>query len=176
MTTTERQLRWIANNRERYLELRRQSYQRNKTKNQAKAIERIRRNPEAHRERARQQRATTAWTVRYADSMRESRRKWKAEHPEAAREYQARRRARKTGNGVFLVTNRDWRRVLLRYDYRCAYCGEATELHQDHLIPIARGGRHSIGNLVPACIVCNGSKGARLLIEFRKAKASVIHV
>lgn len=163
--------RWEEANRERYLELRRQSYQRNKERNRARAIERIRRDPEAHRERARRQRAETEWATIYAQSMRVSRRKWKAAHPEAAREYEARRRARQAGNGIFLVTRRDWERLLSRYDHRCAYCGEATVLHQDHLIPIARGGRHSIGNLVPACIVCNGRKRALLPVEFRRRAA-----
>ncbi|MFL6165405.1 MAG: HNH endonuclease [Ornithinibacter sp.] len=41
----------------------------------------------------------------------------------------------------------------------CAYCG-ATEqsLQRDCVLPISRGGRYTLGNVVPACRSCNTSK------------------
>ncbi|MEU4427510.1 HNH endonuclease [Actinoplanes sp. NPDC024001] len=36
----------------------------------------------------------------------------------------------------------------------------------DHVIPVALGGRHAIGNLAPACRGCNNSKNDDLLIEW----------
>ena len=41
----------------------------------------------------------------------------------------------------------------------CAYCGsnEAT-LQKDCLLPISRGGRYTLANVVPACRSCNASK------------------
>ena len=41
----------------------------------------------------------------------------------------------------------------------CAYCG-ATErpLQRDCVMPISRGGRHTLGNVVPARRPCNTSK------------------
>ncbi len=41
----------------------------------------------------------------------------------------------------------------------CAYCG-ATErpLQRDCVLPISRGGRYTLGNVVPACRPCNTSK------------------
>ena len=41
----------------------------------------------------------------------------------------------------------------------CAYCG-ATEqpLQRDCVLPISRGGRYTLGNVVPACGSCNTSK------------------
>jgi 5-methylcytosine-specific restriction endonuclease McrA len=52
---------------------------------------------------------------------------------------------------------------------RCVYC--ATRLDQrtatlDHVIPVARGGAHDIGNLVSACGPCNRLKGDLLPFEF----------
>lgn len=48
------------------------------------------------------------------------------------------------------------RRRLLVPGARCHWCGgRATTV--DHLIPVARGGRHA-GNLVPACEHCNYSR------------------
>ena len=41
----------------------------------------------------------------------------------------------------------------------CHYCGRKTkELTMDHVIPIARGGTSTKGNIVPACSKCNQSK------------------
>lgn len=76
------------------------------------------------------------------------------------------RRARKMQNGCFPISRRDVARLLERYRHRCAYCGTTGKLQLDHVIPIARGGRHSIGNLVPACSRCNGSKHAQFVMEW----------
>lgn len=41
----------------------------------------------------------------------------------------------------------------------CAYCGAATErLQRDCVLPISRGGRYTLTNVVPACRSCNTSK------------------
>ncbi|WP_086846745.1 HNH endonuclease [Amycolatopsis kentuckyensis] len=42
----------------------------------------------------------------------------------------------------------------------CVYCGGPHD-HDDHIIPLARGGYHATWNLVPACAACNCSKGAK---------------
>ena len=41
----------------------------------------------------------------------------------------------------------------------CAYCG-ATDgaLQRDCILPISRGGRYTLDNVVPACRACNTSK------------------
>ena len=41
----------------------------------------------------------------------------------------------------------------------CAYCGAAgTALQRDCVLPISRGGRYTVTNVVPACPSCNASK------------------
>ena len=41
----------------------------------------------------------------------------------------------------------------------CAYCGAADRpLQKDCLLPISRGGRYTLTNVVPACGPCNASK------------------
>ncbi len=41
----------------------------------------------------------------------------------------------------------------------CAYCGSAGPgLQKDCLLPISRGGRYTLANVVPACGSCNASK------------------
>lgn len=89
---------------------------------------------------------------------------------------ESRRRARQRAAGLYVVTERDWLRLVARYRGRCAYCGqrpEARALHREHVIPLARGGRHAIGNLLPACPPCNQSKGPRLLAEWRHREGAL---
>jgi hypothetical protein len=121
--------------------------------------------PEAARERERQRRQ------RNLEHYRAYERKWTREHPEQVIARTHRRRARKVAAGVFTVLPRDWRRMLHRYRYACAYCGRADlPLHQEHVIPLARGGRHAIGNLLPVCQSCNARKWMMLLVEWRGGK------
>ena len=51
----------------------------------------------------------------------------------------------------------------------CYYCGRKTpaaDLTMDHIVPIARGGKSTKGNLVPACKDCNNKKKQLLPIEW----------
>jgi 5-methylcytosine-specific restriction endonuclease McrA len=51
----------------------------------------------------------------------------------------------------------------------CHYCEQTVapvELTMDHLVPLARGGRSTRGNLVPACRDCNQKKKGLLLMEW----------
>jgi 5-methylcytosine-specific restriction endonuclease McrA len=52
---------------------------------------------------------------------------------------------------------------------RCVYCASPLELAfatLDHVVPLARGGAHTPGNLVAACLRCNRLKGDLLPQEF----------
>jgi 5-methylcytosine-specific restriction endonuclease McrA len=41
----------------------------------------------------------------------------------------------------------------------CAYCrAEGSKLQRDCIMPISRGGRYCLENVVPACASCNASK------------------
>lgn len=41
----------------------------------------------------------------------------------------------------------------------CAYCGaNEVNLQKDCLLPVSRGGRYTLTNVVPACRSCNASK------------------
>ena len=43
----------------------------------------------------------------------------------------------------------------------CHYCGKTfdpNELTLDHIVPVARGGKSTRGNVVPACKPCNTDK------------------
>jgi 5-methylcytosine-specific restriction endonuclease McrA len=47
----------------------------------------------------------------------------------------------------------------------CAYCKAPCKPTVDHVVPLVRGGRDEVSNVVPACKSCNCSKSARLLSE-----------
>ncbi|MEO9969405.1 MAG: HNH endonuclease [Hyphomonadaceae bacterium] len=57
--------------------------------------------------------------------------------------------------------------VFLRDGFKCAYCGEPSELTFDHVIPRSKGGRTSWTNIVAACSPCNLRKGGRMPNEAR---------
>jgi 5-methylcytosine-specific restriction endonuclease McrA len=41
----------------------------------------------------------------------------------------------------------------------CAYCGaDGVALQKDCVLPLSRGGRYTLDNVVPACRSCNASK------------------
>ena len=51
----------------------------------------------------------------------------------------------------------------------CHYCGRSfppKELTMDHIVPIARGGKTTKGNVVPCCKECNNQKKQRLPLEW----------
>jgi|GEM_PF-5951749 len=104
------------------------------------------------------------------DAVRRRKNEWTTKYPARNALKAQRRRALLSGADVRLVTERDWQRLLARYGHCCAYCGASGQsLARDHIIPLHLGGRHSIGNLLPACRQCNSSKGARLLVRWRRS-------
>lgn len=77
------------------------------------------------------------------------------------RDIQARRRAAKRG----VHHERVDRAVIIQRDNRtCHICGRTelqdSEIHLDHVIPLAHGGPHTAENLKVACAPCNWSKGS----------------
>lgn len=75
------------------------------------------------------------------------------------------------------VSAEDLRAVVAIWGEQCFYClkpldfvkgnGEATF---DHLVPYSRGGRNTKRNIVPACLLCNGSKDEKRVIWDRRSK------
>lgn len=56
----------------------------------------------------------------------------------------------------------DWRWLLDLYENKCAYCDmELMQPTQDHVIPLSKGGTHTLSNIVPACMKCNQKKNAQ---------------
>lgn len=61
-------------------------------------------------------------------------------------------------------------RLAAKHGWVCWYCQDPISLSKcevDHIWPVSRGGKGSIGNLALTCKVCNRAKGDMPLIEFR---------
>jgi len=77
------------------------------------------------------------------------------------------RRLKMKQNSTYKIRVKETQRL---YSQPCFYCGSTQQIELDHVVPIARGGSHGIGNLVAACRRCNISKGAKLLVEWKLSK------
>lgn len=114
---------------------------------------------------------------RYADQLEQHRanqaaryaylKVWRKQNPDLLTAALLRRKSRKAGARVYEVSGRDLTRLVTRFGGVCAYCRMRPHEHFDHVIPLAKGGRHAIGNLLPACSTCNLAKAAKLLAEWR---------
>lgn len=70
----------------------------------------------------------------------------------------ARKRKKRMARVTHDLTDAQW--DALRTSWAgCAYCGSTTgSLQKDCVQAISRGGRYTLGNVVPACGSCNASK------------------
>ena len=70
----------------------------------------------------------------------------------------ARRRQKRVKAADNDLTDAQWEAVLAVWG-GCAYCGAVDRsLQRDCVLPISRGGRYTVTNVVPACGPCNASK------------------
>lgn len=70
------------------------------------------------------------------------------------------------------ITLEEYNELFKSTDNKCFYCKEDLNKTNkrktlDHVIPLSRGGDHTIENLVPACISCNCRKGFKTLEEWK---------
>jgi 5-methylcytosine-specific restriction endonuclease McrA len=111
-----------------------------------------------HREKSKRERLNNP------EKVKERGRKWSQANPEKVAKNNHNRRVMTTGSAAFLILEKEIKHVLRT---PCAKCGSLDKLSLDHVIPLARGGRHSIGNLQSLCKPCNSSKGKKTIMEWR---------
>jgi 5-methylcytosine-specific restriction endonuclease McrA len=93
-------------------------------------------------------------------------RKWNAANKDKRSLSTAMRRAAKKNNGIFTVAPSEIGKLQKN---PCFYCGSpGGEI--DHVIPLSKGGRHSIGNLVGCCRTCNSSKNNLFITQWNKKR------
>lgn len=114
--------------------------------------------------------------------------RWQRANPDKRHASKHRRRARKLGNGG-THTAAEMREQFTRQKGICYYCDHKLihpfqpkpktttkrVAHWEHIIPLARGGRNDLSNLVWACMDCNLSKHDKLLgIEWKAPNGRLI--
>lgn len=105
------------------------------------------------------------WHKKNRDRASLSKKAWRAKNWDRLRiqfrQYGAKREALKRGNAVGVV---DFEEIIKRDGDICYLCGEKPKKrHFDHVIPLSKGGPHSMENIRVSCSTCNWKKGARLL-------------
>jgi 5-methylcytosine-specific restriction endonuclease McrA len=66
-----------------------------------------------------------------------------------------------TTGKVYKITTDE---IIALQESPCYLCGQIAK-GIDHIIPLSKGGNHSIGNLAPCCISCNRKKHANFLVQ-----------
>lgn len=114
-----------------------------------------------------------AWYDEHDEELKERATEWRVANPESRRESHLRRRARKAGVAVQRL---DLGYVWSRDRGLCWICGAAVDRELrwpdsysptlDHVIPLAKGGSHVLGNVALAHARCNMSKKDKVLPFF----------
>lgn len=96
-------------------------------------------------------------------------RNWRISNPDARRVINERRRTREFALPSTL-TEKEWKAIKKAFGNTCAYCGMSEKehlkingelLHQEHFIPLLKGGAHEKKNIIPSCRSCNSSKASK---------------
>lgn len=92
--------------------------------------------------------------------------RWIKGNPDYLAQKRQRRKARHA-NVERTLSGDDWKQILKEHNYACHYCGKkGSNLHQEHKIPLIRGGGYTRENIVPSCPECNSRKHTRTEEEF----------
>jgi 5-methylcytosine-specific restriction endonuclease McrA len=121
------------------------------------------------RENARKERRrirAAMWRLFNRQEHLEKLKRWRSKNPDRCSNYYQRRRAAIQGRTrVDQKINGFYRIAKSQARIPCYLCGKTTgrkNRHVDHVVPIARGGTHSIENLAMMCSDCNTKKGAKM--------------
>lgn len=99
-------------------------------------------------------------------------RRYRAENKEKVREFTERRKGRKYGRlpaGTVM-------RIGISQGWRCVVChiGIRHKYHVDHVVPLAKGGKHEPLNLQLLCPTCNVRKAAKDPIQFMQEQGYLL--
>lgn len=100
------------------------------------------------------------------EHLQERARQYRKENLHAIRINNQRRKAIKKKLSHTLTVEQ-WDEIKSHFNNSCSYCGMTEEmhmkefsesLHQEHFIPLNKGGEYTHNNIVPSCKTCNSSK------------------
>lgn len=141
------------------LQSQRQRYKKNRKRNIEKSLKWNRENPDRVR----------AWKEANRPRIRASVKKHRINHPESAKISRDARRARRQGAKCERIKMGYRGRLMAWQNNQCPYCRvdlRTVVRHDDHVIPLAKGGRHSESNLQITCGPCNLRKSSKHPLDF----------
>lgn len=113
------------------------------------------------------------WRIKNIDYARSRLREYRKLNLEKSREqsrcYGAKRRCAMR-RAIVAAKRQDAATRRKLFGNRCAYCGSSNSIVIDHVLPIKLGGLDEAANLIPACFICNASKGAKLVEEWYRSQ------
>jgi 5-methylcytosine-specific restriction endonuclease McrA len=96
---------------------------------------------------------------------------WNKDNRDKTRLYVLKSKLKRKGVKTFFILNREIDAI---YSSICAFCKSSENITIDHIIPLSRGGNHSIGNLQPLCGSCNSSKKNRFISEYKYYRSKMV--
>ena len=157
-------MRWHhKKNKEKYNQLRKERYQKNKKRETAQVY--------AYREKNKKK-IKEYWAHYYQrnkEQYKSHNKRYREENPGKFKEYSRRRnhRRRQAELGAkFNFSAEEWQQCLAHFNHQCAYCGSKESLEQEHVVPVSVGGHYTADNIIPACKSCNSSKNNKIMQDW----------
>lgn len=124
--------------------------------------------------RAHQAELAKLWVKNNIDRVRANHRRWRKENKEKLRPYAIHhtyvRRARQRQNTInpqsILIFVRGIKSRPTAICYYCKKTVSTKRIHFEHIIPLAKGGSHSVENLCVSCAPCNMHKHDKLIQDW----------
>lgn len=133
-----------------------------------------------HKNRQQELRNQRASYMRHRGSRIKRQLEYHKRNPHVAKLANMKRRAIKSGAEVNPSLISEFiKRVRSQARMRCYYCPKVMngkKLHIDHIVALARGGKHSVENLCAACPTCNRSKHDKPLSEWQPEGQKVLNL
>lgn len=115
--------------------------------------------------------ATKRWILKHPERNKAFKKKYQDKHKaEAALKLKSRRALIKGCTVDERGVNKFYQNARNKQWVSCYWCQtlvRGQDCHIDHIVPLAKGGRHAIDNLCTSCCVCNRSKSSKLPHEWR---------
>lgn len=100
------------------------------------------------------------------DKLNAQKRDYHQRNPQFVTNRRARRKEFMRDN---VITKLEWLKIMESTNWTCTYCGVSLRSSKirtiDHVIPLSKGGSHTVDNLVPACRSCNSKKSAKIMTK-----------
>lgn len=152
-----------------YNAYKRASYAKNREKEVARVMDYTARNYDAFKAKLSEYRQKPEWKAK--------RKAWEQENKANIKIWDNTKRAKRFAatKDFDPITPEQWEEKIKMFKGCCAYCNKKTKAPEmEHVIPLSKGGPHTIENIVPACKSCNCKKHAADELAFRQKQGQLL--